>query len=629
MRGTQKLTLIALLALIGAAAVGLILTGGSPRTSGRTTNGQTSLDASGPVNQQYLDTARRLSTLAATPEEQRLARDAVHVADHELDMAFAAALWTTSHQPAPQTPRTRAIKERIARLGNAIQANQDETQQLTEAAKKAKGDRQEGLRQQIRVAQAKLSLLQDILADAKGDLVRAGGDPHATIQEVLDEHEAAEHANTAAPLAPNNAPPVAFSSSSLAGQWRGWSAIREKRDQLLRAQQDAATTAAALARDHDELERKVQKDPSQNKVFGEGPVSPVESGNQASPEETGSKPAVHGALSALHHLSEDQKNLAMLSSRIQDFEALTSTYDQWIEVVKAKERSALHDVIESALWIALLLLLAFFLSRLIDRVFARLRLEAKQRFTLRRVARLSVQAVAALAILFMTFGKPNQLSTMVGLAGAGLTVVLKDFIVSFLGWFVLMGRNGLRVGDCVEINGVRGEVIEIGLLRTILLETGNWTDAGQLTGRQVAFLNSFAVEGYYFNFSTSGQWLWDEVQVVIPASQNPYPLIERIRDIVTKETEGNAKLAEREWQRLTHRYGVRSFSAEPSVNVKPTDLGVHVIIRYITRADERSEVRYRMNHAMVKLLHRGGDVSPPAETLVAQPEPEPHGSQAG
>src|SRR3954464_13845885 len=125
------------------------------------------------------------------------------------------------------------------------------------------------------------------------------------------------------------------------------------------------------------------------------------------------------------------------------------------------------------------------------------------------MATLAVQLAAAGLILLLIFGPPTQLSTIIGLATAGLTVVLKDFIVAFFGWFTLMGKNGIRVGDWVEINGVSGEVIEIGLLKTVLLELGNWTESGHPTGRKVAFSNSFAMDRHYFNFSTSGQWLWD------------------------------------------------------------------------------------------------------------------------
>src|ERR1700745_1507153 len=132
---------------------------------------------------------------------------------------------------------------------------------------------------------------------------------------------------------------------------------------------------------------------------------------------------------------------------------------------------------------------------MVDRFFVGLSVERTRLHTLRGVIRFAVQGLGALLILFAMFGVPNQMPTILGLAGAGLTVALKDFIVGFVGWFVLMGRNGVRVGDWVEINGVVGEVVEIGLLRTVLMETGNWTDTGHPTGAKVAFANSFAIEG--------------------------------------------------------------------------------------------------------------------------------------
>ena len=242
--------------------------------------------------------------------------------------------------------------------------------------------------------------------------------------------------------------------------------------------------------------------------------------------------------------------------------------------------------------------------RITDRYFFELAPEKKRLMSARVVVRFAVQALGALVILFLIFGAPNQTPTILGLAGAGLTVALKDFIVGFIGWFVLMGRNGIRVGDWVEINGVGGEVVEINLLRTVLLETGNWTDAGHPTGRKVAFVNSYAVEGHYFNFSTSGQWSWDELQVLIPAGEDPYPVVDKIQKLVVAETQANSSLAEQEWQRATTRYRVKSFSAIPSLNLRPTPAGVEVMIRYIVHAHERFDVRARLYGAIVELLHQ-------------------------
>jgi len=309
---------------------------------------------------------------------------------------------------------------------------------------------------------------------------------------------------------------------------------------------------------------------------------------------------------------------------MQDLHELSAAYGQWSALVRVRQRASLHQALKSVLWIVLTVLLVLMVCRLIDRFLVHSKLELKQQMTLRAVARFSAQVLAVLVILFVAFGLPSQMSTILGLAGAGLTVALKDFIVSFLGWFVLMGRNGIRVGDWVEINGVRGEVIEIGLLRTVLLETGNWASAGHPTGRQVALLNSFAVEGYYFNFTTTGQWLWDEIQILIPWAVDPYPVIEELLGIVTKETERNAQMAEQDWQRVTRRYGVRLFSATPAVSVRSTNDGVEVTVRYMSRARERSEVRSHLNQAAVKLIHHGRAVAAAAESL-----PAPAGASPG
>jgi len=200
-------------------------------------------------------------------------------------------------------------------------------------------------------------------------------------------------------------------------------------------------------------------------------------------------------------------------------------------------------------------------------------------------------------------GSTPSVPRTIALAGAGLTVVLKDFIVGFFGWFMLQGRDGIRVGDWVEIDGVAGEVLEVGLFHTVLMETGDWSDGAAPTGRKVRFLNSFAIEGHYFNFSTSGQWMWDELRVLIPLGQDPYPIIEGVQQLVEEATGANARLAEQEWRSSTSRYRVRTLSAVPGINVVPTSTGVEIRVRYITRAHERHEMRRSLYHAVIELMH--------------------------
>jgi small-conductance mechanosensitive channel len=225
---------------------------------------------------------------------------------------------------------------------------------------------------------------------------------------------------------------------------------------------------------------------------------------------------------------------------------------------------------------------------------------------------MGVRVVALLFILLVIFGPPGQLGTFLGLAGAGLTVALKDFIVGFIGWFVLMGKNGIRLGDWVEINGVTGEVVEIGPIHTVLLETGNWTDSGHPTGRRVTFTNSFAIEGHYFNFSTTGQWLWDELQLVLPLGEDPYPIVDEFQKRVIEATKESAALAEREWRSATRSREMSSFSVAPAVSVKPVVGGIELAVRYITKANERYQLRSKLYQAAVEMLGRKNVTSAPS-----------------
>jgi small-conductance mechanosensitive channel len=239
--------------------------------------------------------------------------------------------------------------------------------------------------------------------------------------------------------------------------------------------------------------------------------------------------------------------------------------------------------------------------------------------TLYMVSRVSLQVLGVLLILLVIFGPPDNLGTFLGLAGAGLTVALKDFIVGFLGWFVLMGRNGIRIGDLVEINGVTGEVVELGMFYTVLLETGAWSASGHPTGRRVTFTNGFAIEGHYFNFSTSRRWLWDEVRIEVPAGRDPYPIVDAIRAQIEEATADSARQADAEWRAARRTPAMAAIAAGSSIHLEPAGGGVQIVARYITHVAEREELRTKLYHTAVTML--GGTPMPPSpiRTIPAGP----------
>ncbi len=547
------------------------------------------------VDERPLQTARGFGPLATTPEEQDFQRQAERLANHEVDLAFADALRAVvDHPPAlgPEGQEARASRDRAQ---GTVEADQALIKRLSAQVAAAKEAQKEGLEDQLEVAKAQLELDQDEWEEASEDLEAAGGDPQARIRRLKAAHEAADKAPSATPATE----PWGRPAGSLVAKARLWLGLRRKGARLEGARQEAAEQVQGLTQLRMDLAQRVQQ--------GREDRETVKEQARGLSRRGASREAAQEAMGALRRHMGDQRLLADCGKRLQDERELGEVYEAWTDLVQAHERAALHGVLGDLLGILLIGLAVAAGGRLLERRLAPTPEDSQRLGTAKVLAVFALQLAGLLAALWVVFGLPNQATTILGLAGAGLTVAMKDFIVAFFGWFVLMGRNGIRIGDWVEIKGVGGEVIEIGLLRTVLLETGPLGDAAHPTGRRVAFVNSFAIEGHFFNFSTSGQWMWDELRTVLPAGRDPYPIIEGIQKLVAQRTEANAKLAEAEWQRAASRYRIKAFSTVPGLHVVPAGGGIELRARYITRAYESDETRRSLNQAVVDLLQGKGE----------------------
>lgn len=589
-KGSQKFVLVLLVLILIAVSVGIKLTETTEQANTRKSSTQPRM--SRVVDQQYLQTAQQLEKSAETRDELRLVRNAQRLTDNEIDLAFASALRDAKVHPAADNPATKELRDHIREFGEQIKSDQEKIKQLNASIATAKGDRADELQDELQLVQAELVLHQGELDDAKLDLMRAGGDPQSRIQRSFSQHEATQHNDQNQQQAWLSKPESYQVPETLLGQIRAWNQLRGKQQQVAAAKQQASTLEADLDKKHDQLEEHLAQLAQAN-----GATQTVASDKSAKAQQN------KAVIALIQHESEDRKTLSEYAQRTQDAQQLQQVYGDWITLVGVRMRACVHGALQSLLWIILVAMGVVAGNIAVERASAKLSSERRRLATMRLLGRFAVQAVGILLVLLVVLGSPGQLSTIVAFAGAGLTVALKDFIVAFFGWFVLMGKNGIRVGDWVEINGIGGEVVEIGLLRTVLLETGNWADSGHPTGRRVTFVNSFAIEGHYFNFSTAGQWLWDSLEIGVPSGKDPYAVTEAIMQLVTSEAEENTRQAELEWRRATSTYGVQSFTAAPAINVRPTAGGVNVNVRYITRAHERYEMRTRLYREIVGLLH--------------------------
>jgi len=583
-------------------------------------------DSALEIDQRTFRRAQRLSALVSAPEEVPYAQAAIKLADHDLDVAFAAALRQIETHPPVLSPDAQKISDRLQKAQKQLEADQAQVNQLTASLAQPGGAQNSNLQDRLDLAQSQLELDKDEVETANADLLRAGGNTHQRIQKMMQEHAAAENNH------PENRATAADPLASLHGlveRFREWLTLRKRQRYLQHAATEAASSAVELNQQRQALAAQLAGTPS---ASGPANKSPAPEAPGDTPTKTTSPPASartpqpatapapeaasdpRALLATTRQRAADQKLLTSLDQRIADRKQLADTYGKWDDVVASQARSVLHTALASVTTVLVVLLLLLFADQWLERLVGRMKLDRRQVETLRSVARVSLQILGIVVILLVLIGMPTQLGTMLGIVGAGLTVALKDFIMAFIGWLVLMGKNGMRLGDWVEINRVSGEVIELGIFHTVLLETGNWTDAGHPTGRRVTFTNSFAISGHYFNFSTSGQWLWDEVLVLVPYERDPTPIADILYDEVVKATSESAQQAEREWQSSAPTRRGPQISGTPGLSIRPAVGGVEIAVRYVTRASDRFNLRARLYKTAVNILGPG---APPPRAITA------------
>jgi small-conductance mechanosensitive channel len=530
--------------------------------------------------------AQALAPLAVSKEEEEFAHEAERLADHDVNQAFAAALRQAGEQRAVPTGEALELTQKVAQLQATLKDDQAQVQNLTQTPGTAQDD--------LKIAQAQLALDQDELNDAEHDLARASGDVRTKIQQELAAHEAAMSKMNAQAGGDSQMAVISTRQyGTLAHRVEAWFSQRSRHQLIQQAIEQAHLDAASLTAQHNALEAKAEAS------------SDAAAGNAAKPSAA--------RLASLQQRREQRQLLSIYDDRIQTQQQLAGVYSKWSTQVMLQHRIVAHMAMRSLAAIAFILICALLLESAGAALLERRALERRRMQTLRTILRLGVQLVGAICVLLVTFGVPSQISTILGLATAGLTVALQSFIVAFFGWFILMGRNGVRVGDWVEINGIAGEVIEINLFRTTILENRAWADKGHPTGRRATFINNYAVTGQYFNFSTVGQWMWDEISVSLPQSADTYAKVALIHKAVLEETEHDARLAEQEWKRVPRHSGMSHASASSSMDLRPAGAGVDVVIRYVTRASERLKVRNRLYVRVIDVLHNPHVVISPSQ----------------
>ena len=211
-----------------------------------------------------------------------------------------------------------------------------------------------------------------------------------------------------------------------------------------------------------------------------------------------------------------------------------------------------------------------------------------------------VTVVLFLALLFED--RLGRLGFAVGIIGAGLAVALQDVIASIAGAFSIGFSSLYTVGDHVQIGDTRGDVIDIGLLRTTLIETGNWVNVDLYNGRIVRIPNSAVIKGSVFNYSQGFRFIWDEIKVVLSTSSDAHFAKDTFLRLAREAVGEYLVEAQTSWRVISDNYRSANPPLEPGVSLIVNAGAFEFSISYVVDYTKRTLMKDRLFMAIVDAI---------------------------
>ena len=228
--------------------------------------------------------------------------------------------------------------------------------------------------------------------------------------------------------------------------------------------------------------------------------------------------------------------------------------------------------------------------------------ESSNRYYIKKVISFVSFFVAIMFLGTIFSDKLGSLSVALGVAGAGIAFALQEIIVSVAGWLAIVFGGFYSTGDRVQLGGVKGDVIDIGVLRSTLMELGQWVGGDLYTGRIVKVANSAVFKDPVFNYSSDFPFLWDEFVLPIKWGSD----IKKAQVLLLKVTEelvgSFADQSSKAWSRVVDKYRIEDAKLRPMVTYSLNSSQIDFTIRYIVDFKKRRTTKHSLSQAIIEAL---------------------------
>jgi small-conductance mechanosensitive channel len=217
--------------------------------------------------------------------------------------------------------------------------------------------------------------------------------------------------------------------------------------------------------------------------------------------------------------------------------------------------------------------------------------DSASRYRVRKLVSFAVYVLSAIVLANIFSSRLAGLTVAFGVAGAGVAFALQEVIASLAGWVAISFGNFYSTGDRVQLGGIKGDVIDIGVLRTTVMEIGQWVDADLYNGRIVRIANSYVFKEPVFNYSADFPFLWDEITLPVRYGSD-WKLAKRMLVGVADEVCKDFALESRDaWLEAVKKYRLEEAKVEPAVTMVANDNWLQFTLRYVVDYRRRRTVK--------------------------------------
>ncbi len=180
-----------------------------------------------------------------------------------------------------------------------------------------------------------------------------------------------------------------------------------------------------------------------------------------------------------------------------------------------------------------------------------------------------------------------NISLVLGITSAGVALALQEAVLCVAGWLFILIKKPFDLGDRIEINGIKGDVIDIRTFQTTLLEVGNWVQGEQSTGRIVHIPNSYVFKHHCYNYTRGFEFIWNELSVIVTFDSDWNKAKEILLELGNRWAQDRESIVAEKVRRMADNYMIHFNKFTPIVYTSIVDSGVKLTLRYMIETKQR------------------------------------------